>query len=164
MTIHASKYGLYVFAGCILIGLLFLSGCGADSRQQALQKYIVELKRSALTKKMKVKVTTWQLPTPVIYNPNGYTGSNTDAANAKKNNSNPLQSYPVKSLQFVGILTQDKQVSAYLMTPDGMIYLVKVGDVIGEEYGKIVKIDLDHIEIALTREKRIVTMELKDTP
>src|SRR5258708_6712815 len=124
------KSSTYVFIVCILIGLFFMSGCGGDYRQQELQNYIVELKQTSANKEIKVKASTWQFPKPVTYNPGGYSGSASDMANAKKNMSNPLESYPVKSLQFVGILTQGNQVSAYIMTPDSMIYLVKVGDVI----------------------------------
>jgi Tfp pilus assembly protein PilP len=166
MKIKASLCG---FIFITLASVFFLSGCGDDSRQRELRAYIATLKTTTANKAVESKISLWQLPTPVTYHAGGsYTGV---SASNPKNASNPLQAYPIKALQFVGILTQNNRLSAYIMTPDSMIYLVKVGDVIGEEYGKIVKIDSDHIEIAekvtagnQPDEERIVTMELKDTP
>jgi Tfp pilus assembly protein PilP len=159
--------------GLIILTLVsvFLSGCGEDRRQRELRGYIANLKTTTANKAVESKVSQWQLPIPLTYHPGGSYSGGAPTPNAK-NLSNPLQSYPVSELQFVGILTQNnQQFSAYIMTPDSMIYLVKVGDVIGEEYGKIIKIDSDHIELVekvavgnQPNQERIVTMELRDTP
>jgi Tfp pilus assembly protein PilP len=150
----------------MLACVFFLPGCREQSRQQEIEAYVARLKLDA-EEKVKVEANpVWQLPKPVIYQAgNGPADKNPDAANS----SNPLLLYPIKSLQFVGTLTQNNMISAYIMTPDNMIYLVKVGDVIGDNYAKIVKIDSDHIEISEADDRtgnqsgtKIVTMELKD--
>jgi len=159
----------YHFIFCLLASLLILSGCGGDSRQRELQRYITELKAKAAQKEVKGNANPWQLPTALTYHPGGYSGSEMRAGSAN-GVTNPVQAYPLKALQFVGTLSEGNQLSAYIMTPDSMIYLVKVGDVIGEEYGKIVKIDSDHLEITEKEmtgnqpSERIVTLELKDSP
>lgn len=155
------------FIGLLFISIL-LSGCGDDLRQRELQDYINKIKLASAQKEVKSKPKTWKLPTPVTYQPGGYSSST--RLGSGKSTSNPLQAYPIKNLKFVGILTKNSQISAYIMTPDSMIYLVKVGDSIGEDYGKIVKIDAEHLEVTERVMKgdqpseRIVTLELKDSP
>lgn len=165
MNMTTPVYGLLT---CVLASSLFLSGCGSNQEERELRGYINQLKTQAAIKEVKSKTVVWQLPKAVTYGPDK---SQTDSRTmATKGTSNPLQVYPVTSLQFVGILTENNQISAYVMTPDNMLYLVKVGDIIGEEYGKIVKIDSDHIEISEKvmngnqPAERKVKMELKDSP
>lgn len=160
---QTQKWKLYFLAS-----ILLLSGCGQNERERALQGYINQLKAASSQKEVKIKPAVWQLPTPVTYKPDGY--SNSDSRTHTKDITNPLQAYPIRNLQFVGVLTQGSQTSAYVMTPDSMIYLVKVGDIIGEEYGKIVKINSDRIEVAETAMKgnhsseQMIVMQLKDSP
>jgi Tfp pilus assembly protein PilP len=150
----------------IIFLCLLLTGCGTDERERELQGYINQLKITAEQKEVISKPQHWALPKPVVYNPHGYLGKSQTA----KITTNPLQSYPLKNLQFVGILKQNNKISGYVMTPDGMLYLVNEGDVIGEDYGKIVKVDTDHIEViektmagSQSVEKKVELM-LKDSP
>jgi type IV pilus assembly protein PilP len=133
------------------------------------QTYINQIKKEAIQKQKVDLVATYQLPQPVVYKPGSYIGSATKMKElAKGSEANPLVIYPLKALQFVGILTQNKQTFAYIMAPDNMIYKVKSGDLIGDKYGKITKIDSDHIEISekettgKNSAERIVSMGLKD--
>jgi Tfp pilus assembly protein PilP len=151
---------LYILASAFL-----LSGCDSQSRQQEIQHYITQLKLNAAQSQAVNNTTVWTLPKPVKYT----AGEAPGITNQSENSAAPLQSYSIKQLQFVGILTQDNITSAYILAPDGMLYLVKMGDVIGDKYGKIVKIDSDHIEISEKytsannqSAERTVTMELKD--
>jgi Tfp pilus assembly protein PilP len=161
-----SKHFIYFI---ILACTLFLSACSDDARKRQLHRYIAQLKQMTAQKQNSNKTTIIQLPKPTIYQPGDNSG------NANRNNfdkglvTNPLQTYSLKALQFVGTLTQDNRISAYVMTPDNMIYLVKDGDVIGDSYGKILKIDSEHIEILEKSTaadnkivEHVVTMELKD--
>jgi len=165
MKMQESTAGLMI---CLLAGSLLVSGCGPNRKERALQDYINQLRAATAQNVVKARLTTWRLPTPVIYQPGGYSQADTGASAAKS--TNPLQAYPLGNLKFVGTLVQDNQISAYIVTPDNMIYLAKPGDVIGEDYGKIVKIDSDHIEImergmnGNQPSERKVIMELKDSP
>lgn len=148
----------------MLIVMMVLSGCGGDVSERELKTYINTLKARAAAKEgVKIKPIIWQLPTPVTYKPNGYTIS-TSTSTANLNVSNPLNACPLSALKFVGTLMEDNEISAYIMTPDNMVYLVKTGDAIGEEYDKIIKIDDRHLVIdkkTLTGMEEVV-MELKE--
>jgi len=148
------KYGFVFY---ILACIIFLPGCGKPDREAEVQVYIAQLRVAATKKEVEHNVAQLQLPKPVLYK--GDAGPSTHV-----NTANPVQSYPIKSLQFVGTLIQDNVMSAYIMTPDTMLYQVKVGDGVGSSQGKIIKIDTDHIEISekTGNAERIVTMELKD--
>lgn len=159
----------YSFLFCMLTCVFLMSGCGGKSRQHALQLYITQLKVAAANKDVTNKATDWKLPKPVTYNAGGNAAASANREANNKKTTYPLQTYSIKQLQFVGTLTEGNSMSAYIMTPDSMIYLARVGDIIGENYGKIVKIDSDHIEISEKyvangnqSAERIVTMELKD--
>ncbi|VVC77066.1 hypothetical protein AQUSIP_23930 [Aquicella siphonis] len=151
---------------------LLMSACGDNQRLRETQKFISLTKQKTLQEdNIEAANAQFALPKPVQYQPRGYhapAGGN--VAISKEGVTNPVLMYPVKSLQFVGTLTQDNRIYAYVMTPDGMIYLLKVGDVIGDKSGKIMKIDSGHIEIMegslpSSNNKssgQLVTLELKD--
>ncbi len=52
----------------------------------------------------------------------------------------PLEAYPLESIQYVGLLSKGKLAYALLKTPDSGIQQVKVGNFIGQNYGMITKI------------------------
>ena len=54
--------------------------------------------------------------------------------------SNPLQSYPLSMLRFVGTLFYGTHVSAIMMTPDNKVYQVKQNDIVGDHDGIITNI------------------------
>ncbi len=52
----------------------------------------------------------------------------------------PLESYPLESLKYVGMLSKNKLTYALLKTPDSMIQQVKVGNYIGQNFGRVIEI------------------------
>jgi len=165
MTVRVKHYFLLSLLGLTLL----LSGCGDQTRLHQLQVYITQLKEAA-THKKNAETRLLQLPKPVLYAPLGYSGSaNRDNISSQGLMRNPLQAYPLKVLRFVGTLTRNNHISAYIMTPDNMVYQANSGDTIGDNDNKIVKINVDHIELSEkyieTGKKpvtRIVTMQLKE--
>lgn len=151
---------------CILWGFVmtvFLSGCSDDGRRHELEQYVAQLKQMAQKKSQNKKPAVFELPKPVLY------GRGVSAANnALGDNASPLQRFPLKSLQFIGTIANNHKISAYIMTPDSMVYPANVGDIIGDSYDKITKIDTDHIEILESSQSgsanagRIVTLLLKE--
>ena len=84
--------------------------------------------------------------------------------------TNPLQSYPIDMLRFVGTVTQDNQTIAFVSAPDNKIYQVKVGDILGDSDNKVVTIESDRISLmeqsgdnGNAAMKRVVTMQLKES-
>lgn len=52
----------------------------------------------------------------------------------------PMEAYPLESIQYVGHLSKGKLAYALLKTPDSGIQQAKVGNFIGQNYGMITKI------------------------
>lgn len=52
----------------------------------------------------------------------------------------PLESYPLESIKYVGMLSKNKLTYALLKTPDNTVQQVKIGNYIGQNYGRISEI------------------------
>jgi Tfp pilus assembly protein PilP len=82
---------------------------------------------------------------------------------------NPVIMYALNLLRFLGTVSQDNQIWAYIMTPDNKIYQVTIGNAIGDHNGKIAKISQNELQvIEQTSEEgkqtgqRIVTLQVKE--
>ena len=62
-----------------------------------------------------------------------------------------LESYPLESLSMVGSLQQHDSIFALIKSPDGTLHRVKIGNHLGQNFGKI-----DHISEAEVRLSEIV--------
>ena len=58
----------------------------------------------------------------------------------------PLEAYPLDSMTMVGSVTR-KGVQYALLKVDNLLYQVKVGDYLGQNYGKIMKVTETEIEL-----------------
>ena len=83
--------------------------------------------------------------------------------------TNPLNRYPLNLLRFVGIITENEQIRAYLITPDDKLYSIGIGDIIGDHNGKVGKITPSEMEVVeqfteggKPATQRIVTLQLKE--
>ncbi len=52
----------------------------------------------------------------------------------------PMEAYPLESLQYVGMLSRKKLTYALIKTPDNSIQQVRVGNYVGQNFGKIEQI------------------------
>lgn len=52
-------------------------------------------------------------------------------------NREPLESFPLDSLRFVGLLEQDARVWAVITAPDSLVYRVEEGNYLGQNFGRI---------------------------
>lgn len=148
-----------------------LIGCGRAGDFKDLQNYITQLKQTKPKIEKKNVVEELQFPHATIYQGHSFRGpfAGTETmTTGKANLSNPLLGYPLNILRFVGTSTQGSKTLAYILTPDNMIYQVKIGDVIGDRYGKIIniipnelKIVESHSENGKLKEEEIV-LQLKD--
>ena len=55
-------------------------------------------------------------------------------------NKEPLEDFPLDALKMVGVIDYNKVLYAMIKAPDGVIHRVTVGNYIGQNFGKIVKI------------------------
>lgn len=136
-----------------------LAGCSGE--QQELQAWMDQQRQD-------VKPSVQPLSPPQKFNPQAYLGQDgTDPFNAQKltgalkqearqpnsavaaelnRRKEPLEAFPLDSMSMVGSV-QRKGAPYALLKVDNLLYQVKVGDYIGQNYGKILSIS--ETEIAL---------------
>jgi len=146
----------YVLTGSLMLTLLALAGCGS-SEQEELQQWMTE-QRNAIRPKVD------PLPEPTKFSPQPYTQegstepfSNQKLTQALKRDSNqatanagliapelsrrkePLEAYPLDATFMVGSLIKVGQPVA-LVKVDNLIYQVRVGNYLGQNYGRITQV------------------------
>lgn len=52
----------------------------------------------------------------------------------------PMEAYPLESLKYVGILSKNKLTFALLKTPDNSVQQVKLGNYVGQNFGRVTSI------------------------
>ncbi|NIR28550.1 MAG: pilus assembly protein PilP [Gammaproteobacteria bacterium] len=62
-------------------------------------------------------------------------------------NKEELEAFPLDSLRMVGTLEQDDVVWGIIKDPEGVVHRVQVGNYMGQNYGKIMHIQEDRIEL-----------------
>ncbi len=147
-------------------GALLLVGCGGD--QDELQQWMEQQKRE-------VKPNVEPLSAPKKFNPQPYMAMNmvepfstqklTVALKQEARQPNsllaaeinrrkePLEAYPVDSMAMVGSVTRNGQPYA-LLRVDSLLYQVKQGDYLGQNYGKITKISGNQRGLSRNRARR----------
>lgn len=150
MTAPASR-ALRV-GGALLAAGLLLAACSGD--QDELQQWMEQQKRE-------VKPNVEPLSAPKKFSPQPYVAMgavepfstqkltvalkqearqpNSLLAAEINRRKEPLEAYPVDSMVMVGSLTRNGQPFA-LLKVDNLLYQVKQGDYLGQNYGKITKI------------------------
>ncbi len=149
MTTSVKRRG----AACVLVGLsVFVAGCSSDDDE--LDQWMKQQQRE-------VKPNVEPLSPPKKFNPQAYlalasvepfsTQKLTVALKQEARQPNsllaaeinrrkePLEAYPVDSMSMVGSVTRGGLPYA-LLRVDNLLYQVKPGDYLGQNYGKITKI------------------------
>jgi len=52
----------------------------------------------------------------------------------------PMEAYPLESLKYVGLLSKSKLTYALLKTPDESVQQVKLGNYVGQNFGRVTQI------------------------
>lgn len=138
----------------LLISLsMLLEACSGDNSD--LIKYINDMKaRPAKT----IEPIPQFAPLPIFKFPEGDTRRNpfkqidqkkrADLNAPDKNRAKqPLEAFPLDALKFVGILKQGSETWGLIKQPDGQIIRVKVGDYMGQNYGRITSITTETIKL-----------------
>ena len=154
-----------LFRRCAIIsGLLIclpLTGCGGDNLSD-LRSYVQEVKA-----RPKGKIG----PLPEIKPPETYTysatalrdpftPSQTEAPAPLANKLTPdvnrqkevLEEYPLDALKMVGTVENNNETWSLVRAPDGIIYRVKPNNYMGQNFGKIVAISDESIDLIETIE------------
>ena len=125
---------------------LVLAGCGGESHQD-LRAWMAEQGKGArgkLDPLPQVKpyapfaYNAFDLPDPFkprkIEPTKGVSKLAPDLTRRKE----PLEAYPLESLNMVGTLQKDKAIYALVRTPDRDLYQVRTGNYMGQNYGVVV--------------------------
>ena len=136
------KIWLALAAGAVLV----LAGCGGESHQD-LRAWMAEQGKGArgkLDPLPQVKpyepfaYNAFDLPDPFkprkIEPTKGVSKLAPDLTRRKE----PLEAYPLESLNMVGTLQKDKAIYALVRTPDRDLYQVRTGNYMGQNYGVVV--------------------------
>lgn len=57
----------------------------------------------------------------------------------------PMEAYPLESIKYVGMLEKAKLSFALLKTPDNSVQQVKIGNYIGQNFGKVTEIKVSEV-------------------
>ena len=161
--LHSSFLGLVCIA---------LSSCSGDNSD--LIKYINDIK--ARPAKAIEPIPQFTPLAVFIFPDNGDRRSPFKPTEAQKNldlyapdqkrKKQPLEAYPLDALKFVGILEQGSDVWGLIEQPDKKITRVRVGDYMGQNYGRIIVIKQNLIKLEETTKdsgmwkKQITTINL----
>jgi Tfp pilus assembly protein PilP len=165
------KFGFIII---FMAAIFLLFACDQGKPFKDLHAYIDKLKLTSVKKEdlASVKPVNQLQPASVKYQAQVRRSpfEVLEAAPVKgSTTNNPLHSYPLDMLRFVGTVTQNGSTIAFVSAPDNKIYQVKVGDVLGDRSSQILTIDAD--TISLTEQysdngsvpmKRVVTLQLKE--
>jgi type IV pilus assembly protein PilP len=156
MSRKLNQFKVYAFQSCVLVIVCLLSGC-FNSKDAELHQWMVEQKGNA-----PAKVTPIVAPKKFV--PQAYTqqsamepfnnqkllqalrkDSSQSAANLAlispelARSKEALESFPLDSVSMVGTLDK-KNTPVALLRVDKLLYQAKVGNYVGQNYGRITKI------------------------
>jgi len=142
----------------ILVPVLMLSGCSGQ-KEDDLDRWMKE-------RKTQIKGKVEPLPEVKKYEPFNYnadgslndpfkgrsvvgkSGGGTDGLQPDlKRPKEPLESFPLESLKFVGYLEQGKTAIALIAAPDKTVYRVKAGNYMGQNYGLVTSLNKDEVTV-----------------
>lgn len=73
--------------------------------------------------------------------------SNSDLAPDTSRPKEPLEQFPLDSLQMVGTLSQGSEEWGLVKTPENVVHRVQAGNYLGQNYGRITSVTSDRIEL-----------------
>jgi Tfp pilus assembly protein PilP len=157
---------LLFIVGIFVIAIVCLNACSSGDKFHSLRAKLAKIKLAREKSSHKYSLVEVRIPTPVTY---GYDATQMGNKAAVNKLGAPLQAVPLSQLKFIGTITEDNELLAYIATPDGNTYSVKKGDMIGDQYGRIVNIDSTKIEVTEKElakgnkvVEKIVVMQLKE--
>lgn len=136
----------------IVSALLMIVAC-SESKNKELQNYIKEV-QSRPPKPIE-SIPQMKLSPVFIYpnvarrnpfNPLQRLINNQDAPDQRRKKE-PLEKFPLDSLQMVGTFAENNRLWALISATDGIIYRVAIGSYLGQNYGRITKITPNAIYI-----------------
>ena len=155
MILNMKKQILIVL---IIVFSALLTGCGNDELEEA-QGFLTQVKRQSakpidplpeVKSYHSVTYSALAMRSPFIepitaieLMPDNINGVQPDLKRAR----GPLERYSLDSLQMVGTLNMTNTNWAILLDTDGVIHKIRQGDYLGRDYGNVIKIGDNHIDV-----------------
>lgn len=137
----------WIFLASLLAVLV--SGCSQSDHDTDLNAYLDQLKKqSTSTVNLLDRFVLrdhYDLKDAQLKSPFPKNGGVDSAALLAKP---PLQRYSLNALRLLGIIQDKGQTSAIIMTPDGKIYPLVQGDLIGNQQGKVIEMNANNVVIS----------------
>lgn len=150
---------------CLVLLIMLITGCGTANEMQDLEQFLEETRNSQRGRVEPLPqfkpFETFQYAAAQIRDP--FARWQDEAAEDKRMTNNAtgpkpdfdrrkelLEKFPLDALKMVGTLAKDGENWAIIRAPDSMIYRVKEGNYLGQNYGKI----------TLLADEKIAVMEL----
>lgn len=140
---------IYLLTSILVISLSLFS-CGRNNVKIQVENEIKQIKKSFLTPTVKQTNNEFVLKkyeaNEAIKLRSPFETSQIAPPNQAKANK-PLLLYPLNMLRFVGILTKNNKIEAYILIPDNRIFTTFLDDIIGSEGAKVIKIDKHEMQV-----------------
>lgn len=157
--LESSRSPSLTFVSCVVV-MALLTGCSDDFSD--LNRYILEVK--ARPKEPIKPLPEIKVIEPFLFKPEGLrdpfrpleqpeqaegvdvsTGSGIKPDTTRRKEE--LEAFPLDGLRMVGTIDMKSSLWGLVKASDGTIYRVKVGNYMGKNYGKIIRIVSDKIEL-----------------
>ncbi|ETO93581.1 pilus assembly protein PilP [Legionella oakridgensis] len=162
----------------LMIGLLSMTLCACGSDEDELQRYIYAVKTRPA--KPVEPIPEFEVPPKFTYPEAEKRRSPFKPIVAEQQENDtlapnihrpkqPLEAFPLDALKFVGILKEGPIVWGLISQPGGLVSRIKPGDYMGKNYGQVIRISEDAIQIEETIkvgekwEKKMIILKL-NTP
>lgn len=154
----SSRRIVYYVVACVL-----MAACSSD-RVEDLRQYVAETKarpKAAIAPMPKIETlepfvyksegrrepfSTQAVITPMVRNPNGADPSQLDTSRKKE----PLEAFSLDTMKLSGMIERGGEVWAIIKAPDSIVYWVKRGNYLGQNYGKIIHITESKVDLTET--------------
>ena len=150
-----------IFLFILLCGFV-IAGCSGQDDMSELKKYVIDVKAR---KPSKIESTPqfktseqYTYPTetrrspfmPIKRQVAQNTGRSSSIYPDTKREREPLEMYPLDALRMVGTLMQGEKTWAMVVTPEGTITRITIGEHLGRNFGRISKITEKEMQIVET--------------
>lgn len=148
----------------LIIFILLIAACSKEKDRQDLIRYVKNLNKDSIM--VIASTPKFVFPQSLQYDfDKGHSPFLPIKVNSVAPLGSELESYSLKSLTMVGVISDNTDIWALIKTPQGNVYPVVAGQIIGKSKGRITKIDAQQVEIEeiLAGKQNHFTIKLEQT-
>jgi Tfp pilus assembly protein PilP len=133
----------------LILVICLLAGCNSQAKLRDLHDYIAKLAKTTTANLKKKDITAMSLPVPAVYQSVALRDpfEESTISYTEKGMVNPVNVFPLNMLRYAGMLLIADKKWAVIVIPDGRVYQLAEGDLVGDHNGKVTRISADHLEV-----------------